>query len=161
MSSIIEPMRITSGAFKDGESIPAAYTCDEEKDLSPALGFSDVPEGAKSLVLLMDDPDVPQEVLPSGVFDHWVLFNVEPATAEIPEGGTAGTAGRNSAGENRYMGPCPPPQYEPPEHRYVFALYALDVRLPLEEGASKAEVLEAMAGHILAEARLTGTYRKR
>ena len=154
-------MRLTSEAFEDGGSIPSAYTCDEDKDLSPPLSFAEMPAGARSLVLIVEDPDVPRDILSSGVFDHWVLFNIDPRARGIPEGGSTGTPGRNGAGENRYTGPCPPPQYEPPEHRYVFVLYALDARLPLEEGASKAEVLEALAGHVLTEARLTGKYKKR
>jgi len=154
-------MRLTSDAFRNGGSIPSVYTCDEDKDLNPPLDFSDIPAGAKSLVLILNDLDVPKDVLPSGVFDHWVLFNIDPKTVGIPKGGSEGTAGQNGAGENRYVGPCPPPQYEPSEHRYIFTLYALDVKLPLEVGASKAEVLAAMEGHVLREARLTGRYKKR
>ena len=108
----------------------------------------------------MDDPDVPKVLRPDGVFDHWTLFNIPSTTTEIPEGGTAGTEGKNGAGNSRYTGPCPPAQYEPSEHRYFFKLYALDTELSLPEGASKADVLKAMEGHVLGQAELIGKYKR-
>lgn len=150
---------ITSSAFVDGGAIPARFTCDGPQ-VSPALSFSGVPAEARSLVLIMDDPDVPKALKPDGVFDHWVLFNIDPSTSGIPEGGTAGTAGVNTAGKNAYRGPCPPKQYEPSEHRYLFTLYALDTLLPLQAGASKTAVLSAMRGHMLAQAQLLGRYKR-
>jgi|SRR3989344_4912176 len=151
---------ITSSAFEQDGRIPSKYTCDGDRTINPPLVFSGVPESAKSLALIMDDPDVPKVLHADGVFDHWVLFNISPDTKGIPEGHSFGTAGANGGGKNAYTGPCPPPQYEPSEHRYVFVLYALDVGLPLKEGATKQEVLKAMEGHILQQAELVGKYKR-
>ncbi len=153
-------MRITSSAFEDGALIPSLYTCDGNRTLSPALSFTDVPEDTVSLVLIMDDPDVPKALRPDGVFDHWVLFNIPPETRGIPEGGTVGIAGANGRGEPAYAGPCPPPEYEPSEHRYFFKLYALDSTLSFSEGVTKKEVEQAMEGHILQQAQLVGRYQR-
>lgn len=154
-------LSLTSSAFADGGMIPSRYTCDEDRSVSPALSISGVPESAKSLALIMDDPDVPKQLHADGMFDHWVLFNIPSATKEIPEGGSAGTAGANGAGQNAYTGPCPPPQYEPSTHRYFFYLYALDTELALQAGASKADVEKAMQGHIIAQTELMGRYKRR
>lgn len=153
-------MHLTSPAFKDGESIPALYTCDGT-NISPPLSMADVPSGAKSLALIVDDPDVPRQLLPDGVFDHWVLFNMPPDTTDISKDSSAGIAGANGAGKSAYTGPCPPSQYEPSTHRYVFVLYALDALLALPAGASKEELLRAMDGHILEQAELIGMYKKK
>lgn len=159
-SATIARMEITSTAFENGESIPAAYTCDADNPLNPPLLWSDVPDGAQSLVLIVEDPDVPKAVLPTGIFDHWILFNINPATSRIPAGASVGITGANGAGQNEYAAPCPPPEHTPAEHRYIFRLYALDVELPLAEGADKEEVLAAMQGRILSEAQLMGRYRR-
>ena len=151
---------LSSPAFENGGKIPSKYTCDEDRFLSPPLSISGVPESAASLALIMDDPDVRKEKHPSGVFNHWVLFNLPPDTAEIPEGKPIGTAGANGRGEMRYTGPCPPPEYEPSEHRYIFRLYALDEVLNLPSGATKKEVLAAMEGHIIAITEFVGRYRR-
>lgn len=152
---------LASSAFEDGGPIPSKYTCDDNRLLSPPLSISGVPEGTESLALIVDDPDVPKVKIPSGVFDHWTLFNIPAGTREIPEGGSAGIAGANSAGQNAYTGPCPPKEYEPSEHRYFFKLYALDAELPLRAGASKADVEKAMEGHIIAQTELVGRYKKK
>jgi Raf kinase inhibitor-like YbhB/YbcL family protein len=120
-----------------------------------------VPSATKSLALLVHDPDVPKVLKPDGNFDHWVLFNISPDTKEIASGVTVGTPGSNGAGKNQYTGPCPPKEYEPSEHRYFFNLYALDTELPPEAGASKAEIEKAMEGHVIAEAQLVGTYKRK
>ena len=153
-------LSITSTAFEQNGRIPSTYTCDGDRTINPPLAFSSVPEGAKSLALIMDDPDVPKQLKPDGVFDHWILFNISPATAGSAEGGSVATAGANGAGKNAYTGPCPPPQYEPSEHRYVFVLYALDSELSLKEGASKAEVLKAAERHVIQQAELIGKYKR-
>src|SRR3989344_2174009 len=106
-------LSLTSSAFAEDASIPSRFPCDGDRSVSPPLSMAGVPQGTKSLALIMDDPDVPKALYGDGVFDHWVLFNIPPETREIPEGGSAGVAGANSAGENAYTGPCPPPQYEP------------------------------------------------
>jgi len=152
-------MKLTSPAFTEGGKIPSKYTCDGENS-SPPLSISDVPTKAKSLVLLMDDPDIPETAKKSfnvSVWDHWVVFNVPPGTKAVSEGrNPPGVIGRNTRGNNTYGGPCPPDR----EHRYFFKLYALDVELDLPEGATKAEVEKAMEGHILAEAKLMGRYER-
>ena len=153
-------LTLTSAAFADGGTIPAKYTCDGDPKLSPPLSFGGVPEGAKSLVLIMDDPDVPKALRPDGVFDHWVLFNIPADTTTIAEDAVVGTPGSNSRGEARYTGPCPPPQYEPREHRYIFKLYALRAPLALSTGATKREVLDALAPLVIEEAELTGHYAR-
>ncbi len=142
---------LSSSAFSQGGSIPPRYTCDGE-DVSPPLSIAGVPEGTRSLVLIMDDPDAPM-----GTWDHWVVFNIPPTVREIPEGTEPeGTPGRNSWGRTGYGGPCPPDR----EHRYFFRLYALDTTLNLPEEASKEEVLQAMEGHILAQTELMGRYNR-
>lgn len=160
ISMTTSTLTLTSAAFADNASIPSRFTCDEDRSVSPALAIAGVPEGTKSLALIMDDPDVPKALKPEGVFDHWVLFNIPADTREIPEGGSAGVAGANGAGKNAYTGPCPPPQYEPSEHRYFFKLYALDSELSLQAGATKVEVEKAMEGHILAQTQLVGRYKR-
>ena len=153
-------LSVTSPVFDNGAIIPARYTCDGE-NLSPPISISGVSEGAHSLVLIVEDPDVPAAIRPDGMFDHWVLFNIPAMTTTISEGASAGISGTNGAGESRYTGPCPPKEYEPNEHRYFFRLYALDVELSLTEGASKSDVQSAMAGHVLQEALLIGRYQKK
>jgi len=148
-----EEMRITSIAFENGKEIPVHFTADGE-DVNPPLAFSGVPPEAKSLVLIMDDPDAPM-----GTWDHWILFNIPPDIGEIKEKGVplAATPGKNSWGRTWYGGPAPPKG----THRYYFKLYALDTTLNLEKGASRREVEAAMKGHILAEAQLMGKYSKK
>lgn len=155
-----EPFLLTSPAFLDGGAIPMKYTCDGQKFLSPPLVISGVPEGTQSLVLIMDDPDVPKELVPEGLFVHWVLYNIPPATREIPEGGTAGTPGGNSVDDLAYTGPCPPSQYEPSTHRYFFKLYALSGTLNFIKAPTKTEVEIAMREMVIGETRLIGTYSR-
>ena len=152
-------MNISSTEFKNGESIPAKFTCQGE-NINPELIIEGVPAEAKSLVLIMDDPDIPDFVKKSmgiDVFDHWVVFNIPPQTAKIAEGTEPeGTAGLNSSSKNGYTGPCPPDR----EHRYFFKLYALDLMLDSPLGSDKQTVEKAMAGHIISQAELMGTYVK-
>jgi Raf kinase inhibitor-like YbhB/YbcL family protein len=157
-------LSLTSSAFEQGASIPARYTCDDRREVNPPLRIEGAPAGTKSLALIVDDPDIPAQVKQSHgiqVFDHWVLFNIPASTTDIPEGAAPGTQGVNGAGQNAYTGPCPPPQYEPREHRYFFYLYALDTELELPAGATKAQVQAAIQGHVLAEAQLMGRYQRR
>jgi|TARA_Y100000310_G_scaffold345573_1_gene466765 hypothetical protein len=144
-------MKITSPAFKSNQEIPAEFTCDGQ-DLSPELNFWSVPDNAKSLVLIMDDPDAP-----GGNWDHWIAFNINPKTNTLPRGiEKAGVAGKNSWGRTGYGGPCPPSG----THRYIFKLYALDKMLDLKEGASKSEIENAMQGHIIEKEELIGLYKR-
>jgi Raf kinase inhibitor-like YbhB/YbcL family protein len=149
-------MQLTSRAFLDGAIIPSIHTCEGENS-NPPLEFHHVPTEAKSLVLLMDDPDVPASVRFDQMWDHWVVFNIPPDTKHFDaHTSPPGIQGKNTGGQNKYMGPCPPDR----EHRYFFKLYALDRMLPLFAGASKKEVEHTMKGHILAEAHLIGKYEK-
>jgi Raf kinase inhibitor-like YbhB/YbcL family protein len=151
---------LLSSAFVHGASIPAKYTCDGERFLSPPLSISGVPNAAKSLVLIMDDPDVPKELIPDGVFDHWVVYNIPPDTREIREGAEIGTMGANGRDDLSYTGPCPPADYEPSEHRYVFRIFALDTELSFERPPTKSDVQKAMETHILARGELVGKYKR-
>jgi Raf kinase inhibitor-like YbhB/YbcL family protein len=151
---------ISSAAFSENSSIPSLYTCDGAQT-SPPLSIAGAPKGTQSYALIVEDPDVPKQLVPSGIFVHWVVFNIPASITEITEGALVGTPGANGAGKSAYTGPCPPPQYEPSEHRYVFTLYALDIQLSLKAGASKDDVLKAMKGHILGQAQLVGKYKRR
>ena len=149
---------MTSAAFAPGDAIPQQYTCDGA-DLSPPLSWAAPPEGAQSLVLIADDPDAPGKT-----WVHWVLYDLPPNQRELPEGlppqetlPKLGTQGKNDFGKIGYGGPCPP---KGKDHRYFFQLYAVDVKLNLAPGATKSQVLEAMAEHVLAQAELMGTYKR-
>jgi Raf kinase inhibitor-like YbhB/YbcL family protein len=149
-------MHLKSPAFKEGGIIPSVYTC-EGKNISPPLEIGDAPKEAKSLVLIMDDPDVPAFVRPDRMYDHWVVFNIPPSTHKIAENAPpSGIHGKNTAGKNQYTGPCPPDR----EHRYFFKLYALDKMLDLPAGATKRQVEEGCKGHILSHCQLMGRYEK-
>jgi len=147
----ITTMKLTSPAFEEGASIPARFTCQGD-DISPELSISNVTNHAKSLVLIMDDPDAP-----SGTWDHWLLFNIDSSTELIVEDSEpVASKGVNSWGRTGYSGPCPPSG----THRYFFKLYALDSGLDLTDGASKQDLLNAMKDHILEESTLIGLYKK-
>lgn len=149
-------MQLTSSAFLDGGRIPPKYTCNGE-GVSPPLVISEVPEGAKSLVLIMDDPDVPKYLRRDGMWDHWIVFNMPVSIRSIGEGEQPkGVAGKGTDGTLVYLGPAPPDC----EHRYFFKVYALDGVLNLNEGATKREVECAMEGRILAQAQLMGRYEQ-
>lgn len=165
MNTTDTPVELTvqSKAFEDGTPIPSDYTCDGDRYAWPPLTIACAPSGTQSLALIMEDPDVPKTLMPEGLFVHWVLYNIPDAPGgeieiddELP-----GICGVNTRGEARYTGPCPPKEYEPQEHRYFFYVFALDTMLDLPEGVSKEELQRAMEGHILAEAQLVGTYKKR
>jgi Raf kinase inhibitor-like YbhB/YbcL family protein len=150
--------KLTSSAFAEGGAIPAKYTCDG-KDVSPPLAWSGVPAGAKSLALIVDDPDAPDPNAPKMTWVHWVLYDIPPAAGGLAEGAQApagARGGTNDWGRTGYGGPCPPIG----RHRYVHKLYALDTLLPDLERPSKSQLEAAMRGHVIAEARLIGTYQK-
>ncbi len=145
-------MKITSPAFQHGEEIPSEYTCDSS-DISPELNIEGVPENAKSLVLINDDPDAPGRT-----WDHWIVFNIPAHVTKIEKGKEPeGVAGANGWGRTGYGGPCPPSG----THRYFFKLYALDTYLDLKEGSTKEVIEAAMAGHIIDSAELMGTYERK
>ena len=143
-------MQIESPAFVHNKPIPIRYTCQGE-DVSPPLEFKNIPNGTKSLALIVDDPDAP-----NGTFDHWIVWNL-PAQGGLLEDAKVAKQGKNHFGDSRYGGPCPPPGKP---HRYFFKLYALDTTLDLPNGISKKQLEAAMEGHILAKAELIGTYQK-
>jgi Raf kinase inhibitor-like YbhB/YbcL family protein len=150
-------IKLTSSAFKEGEMIPRKHTCDGQ-DISPPLSWTSVPAGSKGLALIFDDPDAP-----AGTWVHWVLYDIPASFSGLPENFPAQAEFENGArhGKNDfrrygYGGPCPPGG----THRYFFKLYALDALLNLAPGATKAQLLEAMKGHILAQGQLMGRYRR-
>ena len=141
---------ITSPFFHAGGDIPAKFTCNGT-NVSPELQISSVPNEAKSLVLIVDDPDAPR-----GLFTHWIVWNIDPKTTRMAENSapTAGVQGINDFGKRNYGGPCPPSG----THRYFFKIFALDTKLELKPGARRAELDAAMRGHILAQGELMGRY---
>ena len=154
-----ETMQLTSPAFAEGQSIPREHTCDGA-DVSPALHWRDVPSPTRSFALICDDPDAP-----AGTWVHWVIYGLPaearelpaalPGAETLPDGARQGL---NDFGRVGYGGPCPPPGKP---HRYFFKLYALDTVLTLKPRATKAELLQAMEGHILAEAHAMGVYQRK
>ena len=151
-------MQLTSTAFNQGQPIPERHTCDN-KNVSPPLKWSGTPAAAKSLALIADDPDAPV-----GTWVHWVLYDLPPTVNMLPEDLQKGQytpqgakQGLNDFKHLGYGGPCPPPGKP---HRYFFKLYALDSVLNLKPGATKAEVEQAMANHVLAEGQLMGSYKR-
>ncbi len=154
-------LSLVSPAFLHLGEIPTVHTC-EGQDRSPALAWSGVPEGARSLALVVDDPDAPDPARPLRTYVHWVLHDIPPsatglpsgvAPADLPPGTREGT---NDWKRTGYGGPCPPIG----RHRYFFKLYALDTRLPDLVAPTKADLEKAMEGHVLARAELVGTYEK-
>lgn len=145
-----ENMKLTSKAFENNKSIPKKYTCQGD-DISPPLSISELPSGTKTLCLIVEDPDAPH-----GTFDHWIAWNITPS-GSIEEGKRLGVEGTNGFGAQGYQGPCPPPGSV---HHYHFKIYALDTELSLAKGSSKAQVIKAIQGHILAQAELVGTFQR-
>lgn len=154
-------MRITSSAFTEGGDIPRQFTCDGE-DSAPALRWEGVPEGAYSLVLIVDDPDAPDPAAPKRTWVHWLLYNLPPGCGGLPGGMRGGAlpegarVGLNDWTRADWGGPCPPVG----RHRYFFKLFALDCELPDLGHVSKDQLLRAMHGHVLAEAQLVGGYQR-
>lgn len=145
-------MKLLSKAFENGDIIPAKYSCEGE-NCSPPLEISEVPEDTQSLVLIMDDPDAP-----GNIFTHWLVWNIPPTTISIaedsiPPGAVEGTT---SFGKPGYGGPCPPRG----KHRYFFKLYALDTPFNFSQTAGKADIEDAIGGHIIGEVELMGLYER-
>ena len=152
-------MQLTAHAFKSGTNIPERFTCDGT-NLSPALTWSAPPEGTQSFALIVDDPDAPGRT-----WVHWVLYDLPATERELPEGiahkgmlPSGARQGRNDFGKTGYGGPCPPPG---PAHRYFFRLYALDTELGLQAGLTRAQIDQAMRGHVVADVELMGQYRRK
>ena len=141
---------ITSSAFADGGTIPKQFTCDGD-NMPPPLAWSGAPEGTRAFALIMDDPDAPK-----GTFTHWLLYDIPARTTALP--GEAGKSLRNDFGSSGYGGPCPPKGHGP--HRYVFALYAVDVPLLGVTGETRQDLEETLRRHTLATAQTTGRYER-
>jgi Raf kinase inhibitor-like YbhB/YbcL family protein len=141
---------VTSPAFQAGGDIPAKFTCNGA-NMNPELRISGVPNEAKSLVLIVDDPDAPH-----GLFTHWIAWNIDPKTTDIGENSApaGGVQGANDFGKRNYGGPCPPSG----THRYFFKIFALDTRLDLKPSARRAELDAAMRGHTVAQGELMARY---
>jgi Raf kinase inhibitor-like YbhB/YbcL family protein len=141
---------VKSPAFENNKLIPKKHSCDGE-EVNPPLNVEGIPMGAKTIALILDDPDAPR-----GTFDHWIVWNIPP-TGKIAENSVPGTEGLNSAGQQTYIGMCPPSG----THRYFFKVYALDAKLDLKANSTKKKDLEkAMQGHILAKGELVGLYNR-
>ena len=138
-------MKITSPSFRDGENIPDKYTC-YGQDTSPALLIQGIPSTAKTLAILVTDPDAP-----SGLWTHWIAYNI-PLLSVIAEGSAPGEQGINTDGARSYGGPCPPSG----THHYIFQVYALDTELRFQSPPDNAAFMEAIAGHVVEAAQLTG-----
>lgn len=154
-------LTLTSPAFKHQGEIPGRFTCTGD-DISPSLQWSGVPDNAKSLVLIVDDPDAPDPAAPKMTWVHWVLYNIPPTVNELAENiqpsklPNGSKEGKNDWKRTGYGGPCPPIG----RHRYFHKLYALDVILPDLKLPSKTQLENAMQGHIIGQAELIGTYQK-
>ncbi len=154
-------LSLTSDTFTQGGGIPARYTC-EGDDISPPLKWTGAPSGTKSFALVMDDPDAPDPAKPQRVWVHWVVYNLPANTVGLPENASkpglpkGALAGKSDSGKSLYGGPCPPIG----RHRYFFKLYALDTELTGLSSPNKADLTQAMQGHVLASAELMGTYQK-
>lgn len=146
-------MQLLSPAFQDNEMIPEKYTCDGE-NTNPPLLIKDVPKEAKSLALIMHDPDAPNID-----WVHWVVFNIDPAITEIAENSIPENAivGLNTRNNNSYGGPCPPSG----THRYIFEFYALNLKLDLDQTATEEDVTKAMDDHIIEQSELIGLYQRK
>ena len=153
---------ITSTAFAPNGSMPIKYTC-EDDDVSPALAWSGVPGNAKSLALIVDDPDAPDPKAPKMVYVHWVLYDLPPSSIGLAEGVTAaqlpkGTReGKSDFGKLGYGGPCPPSG----THRYYFKIFALDRELDLPPGTKRSQLDAALKGHVVAQGELMGRYSRK
>jgi Raf kinase inhibitor-like YbhB/YbcL family protein len=144
--------KLSSPAFVDGAEIPKRHTCDGD-DISPRLTWSGVPDRARSLALVLDDPDAPR-----GTFTHWVVSDLPADLTELAEGSTEGIQGRNSFGRTGYGGPCPPPRDD--AHRYRFTLYALDVPAIALSDGTREELERKIGPHVLGTAQLMGRYKR-
>jgi Raf kinase inhibitor-like YbhB/YbcL family protein len=145
----MEELVVTSSAFENKGRIPSKYTCDGE-NVNPPLNIQGIPEAAKSLVLIVDDPDAPM-----GTWVHWVVWNI-PVTEKIGEDSVPGTEGVSTSGGHSYSGPCPPSG----THRYFFKVYALDTRLDIDPNSKKKDVEKAIEGHIVVKGEIVGLYSR-
>jgi Raf kinase inhibitor-like YbhB/YbcL family protein len=157
---VLMAMTLTSPSFKASGEIPPRHTC-QGQDISPALAWADIPAGAKTLALVVDDPDAPDPAAPKMTWVHWVVYNIPVTATGLPEGSSGelpsgSRVGKNDFGRAVWNGPCPPVG----RHRYFFTLYALDTSLSHDFVTTKADLEKAMRGHVLGSVQLMGTYQK-
>lgn len=145
----MQELNISSSAFENNANIPSNYTCDGD-NINPPLSIENIPDGTKTMVLIVDDPDAP-----AGIWVHWVVWNIPP-TMLIEEDSIPGEESINDFQKTSWGGPCP----HSGKHRYFFKVYALDIKLDLDEDSTKKEVEAAMQGHILAKGELIGLYER-
>ncbi len=152
-AKMTEAFRLSSTVFENNGSIPLKFTCDG-MDINPPLLVYGVPAGAKSLALIVDDPDAPR-----GIWVHWVVWNIDPKTTEVREDSVPKGAvqGMNDFRKHDYGGPCPPSG----THRYFFKLYALDAQLTIGPNSEKTALEKAMQGHIISQTQIMGTYKRK
>jgi len=143
-------LKISSKAFDNEGQLPSKYTCDGD-GINPPLHIENIPEGAKTLALIAEDPDAP-----NGVYEHWIVWNIDPVVS-IDEGSNPGVSGDNSAGKSGYHPPCPPSG----SHRYYFHLYALNAPLNLRPDSRKKDLETAMEGHIMAKGSIMAHYERK
>jgi len=154
--SLPKELILSSSSFEHMGNIPVRYTCDGQS-INPPLEISGVADNAKSLVLIMEDPDVPKNIRADGTWNHWLKFNLSPLLSKIEEGkDPGGLSGLNTSQKLKYIAPCPPDR----EHRYFFKLYSLDTMLNLKEGATKSQIEQAMENHILQQTSFIGLYKR-
>lgn len=149
MANKVKELLVSSSVFGHEDNIPSRYTCEGE-NINPPLTIGEIPEGTRTLALIMEDPDAPK-----GTYDHWLAWNIPPETT-IRENTNPGISGTNSAGKTGYLGPCPPSG----SHRYYFHVYALDAALDIQAGETKETLRTAMEPHLLASGTLMGRYQK-
>lgn len=154
---VLKELTLTSPVFEYLGRIPSKYTCDGQS-INPPLEIYGVDDKTKSLVLIIEDPDVPKSIRADGMWNHWLKFNLPPTLTEIKEGiDPGGISGLGTSNTLKYVGPCPPDK----EHRYFFKLYSLDTMLNLKQGATKSQIEQAMKDRILQEATLIGLYERK
>lgn len=164
LASTTTGFTLTSPEFKDGGMLPRKYTCDAGGAEPPELLISSAPEGTKSFILIIEDPDIPDAIKQKNnleTFVHWVFYNIPGDTTVIRRGTTPGEWGITSANGTDYVPPCPPPEYDPNEHRYVFTLYALDRVLDVGSAPRATALRKLLQPHLLAETRIVGRYSRR
>lgn len=149
-------IKFESPVFENNGKIPSKYTCDGD-NVNPPIRIGNVPDGTESLVLIVEDPDVPKSVRQDGMWNHWLLYNIPPDTDEIEEASDPpGLPGTGTHGGSKYYGPCPPDR----QHRYFFKLFALDKKLELTGWPEKEDIELAMEGHIIDKCELIGLYER-
>lgn len=145
-------MKISSPSFKDGEAIPFKYSCEGE-NINPEIDIERIPDGARSLVLIVDDPDAP-----NGLWTHWILYNIPANTAKITENSAPGKQGISTSKQKGYIGPCPPGKET---HRHFFRLYALDTNLEESDGLTREQIDRKILEHVISTAEIMGYYLRK